>query len=56
MNITIMVLKKMDHIMVTGREYMNGNAYTTVEKKGDNYYYSEYGKNNYRKFIGTNIV
>ena len=28
----------------------------TVEKKRDNYYYSEYGKNNYRKFIGTNIV
>lgn len=44
MTITIMVLKKMDHIMVTCSEFMNGNAYT----KGDNYYYSEYGKNNYR--------
>ena len=34
---------------------MNGNAYATVEKEWNKYYYCEYGENNFRKFIGTNI-
>ena len=41
--------------MVAGGGLVNGNAYAQVEKIDDKYYYREYGKNAFRKYIGDKI-
>ena len=42
--------------MVAGSGMMNGNAYATVEKKDDKYYYCEYGRCASRQYIGDTIT
>ena len=42
--------------MVAGGGLGNGNAYAQVELENDKYYYREYGKNPFRKYIGDEIV
>ena len=48
--------KTLDKIMVAGGGMMNGNAYATVERLNNRYYYCEYGKNPYKKYIGNKII
>jgi hypothetical protein len=45
--------KSLTKICVGGGGMMNGNAYAMVEIE---YYYVEYGKNPYRKYIGNKII
>ena len=35
---------------------MNGNAYATIEKRDNKYYYCEYGKNPFHIYEGTELV
>ena len=48
--------KTLDVIQVAGGGLGNGNAYATIEKQNDKYYYCEYGKNAYKKYVGNKIV
>tara|TARA_R110002012_G_scaffold226702_1_gene398867 strand:- start:213 stop:491 length:279 start_codon:yes stop_codon:yes gene_type:complete len=48
--------KTIDEITVAGGGMMNGNAYATVKKINNKYYYCEYGPNAYRKYIGNKII
>ena len=42
-------------VMVAGGGMMNGNAYATVEKRNDKYYYCEFGKCPFNIYIGDII-
>jgi len=48
--------KTLDIIIVAGGGMMNGNAYANVEKRNNKYYYVEYGRNPYQKYIGNKII
>jgi hypothetical protein len=47
--------QKNGSFMVAGGGMMNGNAYATVEKQNDRYYYCEYGPHPSRECIGNTI-
>ena len=42
--------------LVAGGGMMNGNAYATIERKNDKYYYCEYGRCASRQYIGDTIT
>tara|TARA_Y100001970_G_C13568550_1_gene525044 strand:- start:204 stop:467 length:264 start_codon:yes stop_codon:yes gene_type:complete len=48
--------KTLDKIMVAGGGMSNGNAYAMVERLNNRYYYCEYGRNPYKKYIGNKII
>jgi hypothetical protein len=41
--------------LVAGGGLGNGNAYATIEKRFDKYYYCEYGKYAYSRYVGENL-
>jgi len=42
--------------LVAGGGLGNGNAYATIEKRFDKYYYCEYGQYPYSQYVGNRLV